>query len=40
MIDVELPKMIEDLLNKVKLKIEQNIENKIFNFRRKNAKIK
>ena len=39
-INIELPPLIEDLLNKVKLKMEQNIDNKIFNFRRKNTKVK
>ena len=37
-IDIELPKALEDLVSQVKLKIEQNIDNKIFNFRRKNDK--
>ena len=37
-IDIELPKTLEDLVEQVKLKIEQNIDNKIFNFRRKNTK--
>ena len=37
-IDIELPKALEDLVSQVKLKIEQNIDNKIFNFRRKNEK--
>ena len=35
-IDIELPKALEDLVSKVKLKIEKNIDNKIFNFKRKN----
>ena len=39
-IDIELPKTLEDFLDQVKLKIEQNIDNKIFNFRRKNTKRK
>jgi len=39
-IDIELPNTLEDLVSKVKLKIEQNIDNKIFNFRRKNEKRK
>ena len=39
-IDIELPKTLEDLVAQVKLKIEQNIDNKIFNFRRKNNKRK
>ena len=39
-IDIELPKTLEDLVSKVKLKIEQNVDNKIFNFRRKNEKRK
>ena len=38
MIDIELPKTLEELIAKVKLKIEQNIDNKIFHFRRKNIK--
>ena len=38
MIDIELPKTLEDLVALVKLKMEQNIDNKIFNFRRKNTK--
>ena len=29
-IDIELPKALEDLVSQVKLKIEQNIDNKIF----------
>ena len=37
-IDIELPKTLEELIAKVKLKIEQNIDNKIFHFRRKNIK--
>ena len=37
-IDIELPKALEDLVSQVKLKIEQNLDNKIFNFRRKNEK--
>ena len=37
-IDIELPKTLEELIAKVKLKIEQNIDNKIFQFRRKNIK--
>ena len=37
-IDIELPKTLEELITKVKLKIEQNIDNKIFHFRRKNIK--
>ena len=37
-IDIELPKALEDLVSKVKIKIEQNIDNKIFSFRRKNEK--
>jgi hypothetical protein len=37
-IDIELPKTLEDLVSKVKLKIEQNIDNKIFSFKRKNEK--
>ena len=39
-IDIEMPKTLEDLVSKVKLKIEQNIDNKIINFRRKNVKRK
>ena len=39
-IDIELPKTLEDLVSKVKLKIEQNLDNKIINFRRKNVKRK
>ena len=39
-IDIELPKALEDLVSKVKIKIEQNIDNKIFSFRRKNEKKK
>ena len=38
LIDIELPKALEDLVSKVKLKIEQNLDNKIFNFKRKNDK--
>ena len=37
-IDIELPKTLEDLVSQVKLKMEQNADNKIFNFRRKNTK--
>ena len=37
-IDIELPKTLEDLLAQVKLKIEQNIDNKIFYFKRKTTK--
>ena len=37
-IDIELQKTLEELIAKVKLKIEQNIDNKIFHFRRKNIK--
>ena len=37
-IDIELPKTLEELITQVKLKIEQNIDNKIFHFRRKNIK--
>ena len=37
-IDIKLPKALEDLVSQVKLKIEQNIDNKIFNFKRKNDK--
>ena len=37
-IDIELPKTLEELIEKVKLKIEHNVENKIFHFRRKNIK--
>ena len=37
-INIELPKALEDLVSQVKLKIEQNVDNKIFNFRRKNEK--
>ena len=37
-IDIELPKTLEELIAKVKFKIEQNIDNKIFHFRRKNIK--
>ena len=37
-IDIELPKTLEELIAQVKLKIEQNIDNKIFHFRRKNIK--
>ena len=37
-IDIELPKTLEDLVSQVKLKIEQNADNKIFHFRRKNTK--
>ena len=37
-IDIELPKTLEELIAKVKLKIEQNIDNKIFHFLRKNIK--
>ena len=37
-IDIELPKALDDLVSQVKLKIEQNLDNKIFNFRRKNEK--
>ena len=40
LIDIELPKALEDLVSQVKLKIEQNIDNKIFNFKRKNEKQK
>ena len=40
LIDIELPKTLEDLVSQVKLKIEQNIDNKIFNFKRKNEKQK
>ena len=40
LIDIELPKALEDLVSQVKLKIEQNIDNKIFNFKRKNDKKK
>ena len=37
-IDIQLPKALEELVSKAKLKIEQNIDNKIFNFKRKNGK--
>ena len=37
-IDIELPKTLEEFIAQVKLKIEQNIDNKIFQFRRKNIK--
>ena len=37
-IDIELPKALEELVSKAKLKIEQNIDNKIFNFKRKISK--
>ena len=40
LIDIELPKALEDLVSQVKLKIEKNIDNKIFNFRRKYEKQK
>ena len=37
-IDIELPKTLEEFIAQIKLKIEQNIDNKIFQFRRKNIK--
>jgi len=38
-IDIELPAALEDLVSMAKLKIEQNYDDKIFNFKRKNDKI-
>ena len=40
LIDIELPKTLEDLVTQVKLKIDQNADDKIFKFRRKNIKRK
>ena len=39
-IDIQLPKALEDLVSQAKLKIEQNIDNKIFDFNTKNDKRK
>ena len=39
LINIELPKVLDDLVTKTKLKLEENIGNKIHNFRKKN-KIK
>ena len=38
-IDIKLPSALEDLVSKTKLKIDQNYDDKIFNFKRKNDKI-
>ena len=38
-IDIQLPKALEELVSKAKLKIEQNIDNKIFHFKRKSGKV-
>jgi len=38
-IDIKLPKALEELVSKAKLKIEKNIDNKIFNFKRKSGKV-
>ena len=39
-IDIQLPKALEDLVSQAKLKIEQNIDNVIFDFNTKNDKRK